>query len=347
MASSSITGKEVENRDELISLDEEEVEVLRIPTGRAEEVAIDTRWCLVGKLLTGRVSDFNVFQNMMAFLWKPGMGMYVKELNPNLFLFQFYHEIDIQLVIDGSPWTYDWKPFIFTRLKEGDNPRLVEINHLDMWVQLHNLQPGNMTLSVVTTLGNFIGTFIESDPNNFVGVWRDFLRVRVRINVIKPIKRRMKVSTDNASWYWANFKYEKLPTFCFICGIIGHSERFCPRLFLKPLHLQEKPYTLELRASLQRRHSTFGAQWLRRPYKEDIRGVNEEDMTLHVNNNGIFFYSTITTIIDSKRRRPDSSEEGNVGPQGKAYSGNTDDMEQDMVGLPKKGFWRVLVSRPA
>uniref|UniRef100_A0A803PIN7 Reverse transcriptase domain-containing protein n=1 Tax=Cannabis sativa TaxID=3483 RepID=A0A803PIN7_CANSA len=391
MASSSITGKEVENRDELISLDEEEVEVLRIPTGRAEEVAIDTRWCLVGKLLTGRVSDFNVFQNMMAFLWQPGMGMYVKELNPNLFLFQFYHEIDIQLVIDGSPWTYDRKPFIFTRLKEGDNPRLVEINHLDMWVQLHNLQPGNMTLSVMTALGNFIGTFIESDPNNFVGVWRDFLRVRVRINVIKPIKRRMKVSTDNASWYWANFKYEKLPTFCFICGIIGHSERFCPRLLLKPLHLQEKPYTLELRACLQRRHSTFGAQWLRsgavvrddtrqgsivnnseqgvnlipmnpeqlggsasqnhgydtnpidllndrRPYKEDIRGVNEEDMTLHVNNNGIFFYSTIITIIDSKRRRPDSSEEGNVGPQGKAYSGNTDDMEQDMVGLPKNGL---------
>ncbi|XP_060963951.1 uncharacterized protein LOC133033270 [Cannabis sativa] len=201
-------------------------------------------------------------ENMMAFLWQPGMGMYVKELNPNLFLFQFYHEVDIQRVIDGSPWTYDRKPFIFTRLKEGDNPRLVKINHVDMWVQLHDLQTGNMTLSVVTALENFIGTFLESDPNNFLGVWRDCLRIRVRINVEKPIKRRMKISIDDSSWYWVNFKYERLPTFCFICGIIGHTERFCPRLFLKPLHLQEKPYTLELRASSQRRQTTFGAQWL-------------------------------------------------------------------------------------
>ncbi|XP_060959153.1 uncharacterized protein LOC133030431 [Cannabis sativa] len=386
----NFTERDMENNGDLISIDEEEVEVLRLPTSRAEEVAIDTRWCLVGKLLTGRVSDFNVFQNMMAFLWQPGMGMYVKELNPNLFLFQFYHEIDIQRVIDGSPWTYDRKPFIFTRLKEGDNPRLVEINQMDMWVQLHNLQPGNMTLSVITALGNFIGTFIESDPNNFVGVWRDFLRIRVRINVDKPIKRRMKVSSDISSWYWANFKYEKLPTFCFICGIIGHSERFCPRLFLKPLHLQQKPYNLELRASLQRRHSTFGAQWLRsgvvvreeprqtftggsseqginlipissehsgglerringidinhidvhnerRAGREDFREVNEEDMTLHVNNNGNFFDSTITTIIDSKRRRPDSSGGSIVGPRNKEDSRIVDEMDQDMVGFLKNG----------
>ncbi|KAF4402784.1 hypothetical protein G4B88_010236 [Cannabis sativa] len=263
MASSSADGRNMMPVNEQLYLEEEEVEALRVPVAREEEVAIDTRWCLVGKLLTGRVSDFNVFQNMMAFLWQPGMEMYVKELNPNLFLFQFYHEIDIQRVIEGSPWTYDRKPFIFTRLKEGDNPRLVGINHLDMWIQLHDLQSGNQTLSVVTALGNYIGQFLESDQNNFVGVWREYLRVRVRIDVRKPIKRRRKIITEHSSWYWVNFKYEKLPTFCFICGIIGHAERFCPRLFEKPLHLHDKPYGLELRAPNQRRQSSFWAQWLR------------------------------------------------------------------------------------
>ncbi|KAM6570884.1 hypothetical protein CsatA_014964 [Cannabis sativa] len=363
MASSSSEGRVLEVEKETIPLEEEETEVLRLPGSSTEEVAIDTRWCLVGKLLTGRVSDFNVFQNMMAFLWQPGMGMYVKELNPNLFLIQFHHEIDIQRVIDGSPWTYDRKPFIFTRLKEGDNPRLVEINNLDMWVQIHNLQTGNMTLSVVMALGNYIGTFIESDPNNFVGIWRDYLRVRVRINVDKPIKRRMKISIDNLSWYWTNFKYEKIPTFCFICGIIGHSEKFCPRLFLKPLHLHEKPYSLEQKATTQRRQSTFGAQWLRsgaavresqgssteqgvnlvprnventgeligknqghdmfkdslpnagRNHSKGTQGINEEDLTLNVNSNVNFFDSTITTMVDSKRRRPDSTLGNFVGPR--------------------------------
>lgn len=45
-----------------------------------------------------------------------------------------------------------------------------------------------------------------------------------------------KVGHDEA---WVNFKYEKLPNFCFFCGVIGHAEKFClkfpdkkmPRLF--------------------------------------------------------------------------------------------------------------------
>ncbi|KAF4383562.1 hypothetical protein F8388_014062 [Cannabis sativa] len=42
------------------------------------------------------------------------------------------------------------------------------------------------------------------------------------------------------------------------------------------------------------------------------QGIIEEDLTLNVNSNGNFFDSTITTMIDSKRRRPDSTL-GNFG----------------------------------
>uniref|UniRef100_A0A803PA49 Uncharacterized protein n=1 Tax=Cannabis sativa TaxID=3483 RepID=A0A803PA49_CANSA len=35
-------------------------------------------------------------QHTMAALWQPGKGMFVKELQTNLYLFQFYHEADIQ-----------------------------------------------------------------------------------------------------------------------------------------------------------------------------------------------------------------------------------------------------------
>uniref|UniRef100_A0A803PGL7 Endonuclease/exonuclease/phosphatase domain-containing protein n=1 Tax=Cannabis sativa TaxID=3483 RepID=A0A803PGL7_CANSA len=75
MASSSADGRNMAPINEQLYLEEEEAEVLRVPVAREEEVAIDTRWCLVGKLLTGRVSGFNVFQNMMTFLWQPGMGI--------------------------------------------------------------------------------------------------------------------------------------------------------------------------------------------------------------------------------------------------------------------------------
>uniref|UniRef100_A0A803QNH4 Zinc knuckle CX2CX4HX4C domain-containing protein n=1 Tax=Cannabis sativa TaxID=3483 RepID=A0A803QNH4_CANSA len=59
------------------------------------------------------------------------------------------------------------------------------------------------------------------------------------------------------------FKYEDLPTFYFICGVLRHSERFIERLFETPLHLIDKPYGLELKALPRRRHYNMGAQWLR------------------------------------------------------------------------------------
>lgn len=48
----------------------------------------------------GRV-DFPAMQQTLAALWKPGMGVYINELETNLFLFQFYHEVDIKRVMEG------------------------------------------------------------------------------------------------------------------------------------------------------------------------------------------------------------------------------------------------------
>lgn len=100
------------------------------------------------------------------------------------------------------------------------------INNLKIWVQLHGMETGFMSQRVVTDVGNYIGTFVESDANNFVGVWREFLRVRVSIALDKPLRRRMKLKITESNCCWVNFKYEGIPTFCFICGMIGHSDKF-------------------------------------------------------------------------------------------------------------------------
>lgn len=41
----------------------------------------------------------------------------------------------------------------------------------------------------------------------------------------------MKIKKAADDWYWISFKYEDVTLFCFICGVMGHSEKFCGRLF--------------------------------------------------------------------------------------------------------------------
>uniref|UniRef100_A0A803PQB4 Endonuclease/exonuclease/phosphatase n=1 Tax=Cannabis sativa TaxID=3483 RepID=A0A803PQB4_CANSA len=123
----------------------------------------------------------------------------------------------------------------------------------DLW------KPGRvrfLNYEVAKDVGNYVGKFLDSDPNNFTGVWREFLRIHVTLSLDCPLKRRMKFKKRDGSSFYAIFWYENVPTFCFLCGLMGHSERFCPRHFDTPDHLIVKTYNLHVKAA-PRRHQNF------------------------------------------------------------------------------------------
>lgn len=154
---------------------------------------IDAKLCLVGRFLVEGVVDFGAMKQTMAALWRPGKCVYIREVDSNLYLFQFYHELDVKRVVEGSPWSFNRKALIIARMKEGDVPRSICLNKLDLWVQVHDLRVGFMMERILKEIGNYIGVFIESCPKNFVGIWKEYLRVRVAIDVTLPLKRRMKI----------------------------------------------------------------------------------------------------------------------------------------------------------
>lgn len=133
--------------------------------------------------------------------------------------------------MEGSPWTFNRALLVSERLQAGVNPTDIKLNHLDICVQVHDLQTGFRFQRFIKDIGNYIGMFIQNDANNFTGVWKEFYRVHVRIDIEKPLRRKMKLKKKGGEWVWVNFKYEHAPTFCFICGTIGHLECFCPELF--------------------------------------------------------------------------------------------------------------------
>lgn len=102
---------------------------------------------------------------------------------------------------------------------------------------------------------------MASDPNNFIGVWKDYMHIRITIDVTLPIKKRIKIRRDDSNWFWVNFKYEKLNTFCFVCSITGHAEKFYQKIFETSLDLIEKPYGLSLRAASTKKSYYIDAQW--------------------------------------------------------------------------------------
>ena len=155
------------------------------------EGKIDCRFCLVGRFLTDKVINFQAMKNTMAGLWRPGKGIYIRDLSPTLFLFQFFHEVNIRRVFESGPWTFDQHILIVKQLDELKQPQNVPLYHTSFWIQVYNLPVGFLYEKVLQNIGNYIGEFQTSDENNLLGVWRNYMRIRVSIDVRKPLKRCM------------------------------------------------------------------------------------------------------------------------------------------------------------
>ncbi|XWS46796.1 hypothetical protein CRYUN_Cryun14cG0099000 [Craigia yunnanensis] len=175
----------------------------------------------------------------------------------------FFHEIDMDWVLKGGPWTFNQHLLITSSVQVKDNPTQIPLFLSEFWIQEYNLPCGFMSKKVGKEIEKFIGVCIEADANNFGDIWRNFMCIRVTIDVRKPLKKRMRIKKLGGEWAWINFKYEMMPTFCFYCGIIAHSERFCEKFFDCKEKQMELPCGTWLRAPNRRGTNQIGEHWLR------------------------------------------------------------------------------------
>ncbi|MFQ6627573.1 hypothetical protein Gotur_006201 [Gossypium turneri] len=222
----------------------------------------DHQLCLVGRCLTDSVVHFPSLHNTMADLWHPIGGICITEIGEKRYLFQFFHELDIERVVAGIPWFFNNHLIILQRVPIGVNPVVMELNHTEFWIQVHDLPPGLMSVSMAKQLGDFCGKFLEYDTSiPSLGI-QNYLRIRVCLNVAAPLKRKKKVLIGKSMVVYARFKYEKLSLFCFICGKLGHGESYCPlRLSIDPSKIVFG-WDLSIRA-VARNRSRVVSRWLR------------------------------------------------------------------------------------
>jgi hypothetical protein len=77
-------------------------------------------------------------------------------------------------------------------------------------------------------LASSIGYIERVDVDNKGRAWDDFLRVRASIKVQEPLLRCVSVfSQKRHTTDVYQVMYDKLPLFCFACGMIGHSSLTC------------------------------------------------------------------------------------------------------------------------
>lgn len=101
-------------------------------------------------------------------------------------------------------------------------------------------------------LGNFAREFIQYDPKNSYDLYKSFMRIRLRVDVRKPLKRGEKIRQANSVISQVQFKYEKLTVFCFFCGMLGHVDAACEKGFELEDDNGERGWSVDLHAERRR-----------------------------------------------------------------------------------------------
>jgi hypothetical protein len=186
-------------------------------------------WAFVGMVLAPNPLHISTIRSALCPTWGNPKGLQIRTMGKNRFLAEFATEADLTRVKEGSPWTVGTHAVILSDFDPSLGSSDYRFEKLCLWVRILNLPFGLMNDNRGKQLAGRVGEVGKMDVDNQGRAWGDYLRFRATVNISEPLLRCVSVfSQKRQQLDHFSIMYERLPTFCFSCGWLGHSSIACP-----------------------------------------------------------------------------------------------------------------------
>ncbi|XP_057723891.1 uncharacterized protein At4g02000-like [Arachis stenosperma] len=197
------------------------------------------------------------------------------ELAPQIYQFFFQNETDLTRVLQSSPWLFHNEWLLLSRWIRNFNVNTPAFNSVELKLQLWNLLEHCKTTTLGTKIAERLGKVKECKMFTAKPGRSSFLKATIRMDILKPIKSGVFMGNKINGRTWIKFCYERLPTFCYYCGLIGHNENNCAQADLKdPNQPDKKEFGPWIRAN------TIGSIVEHRETEEDFQGDGRFDQKI-------------------------------------------------------------------
>ncbi|KAI9197893.1 hypothetical protein LWI28_006215 [Acer negundo] len=188
----------------------------------------DVKHCLVGKVLSGKRVNREAFKRVIEQLWSSLGKVEIESIGDNIFMF-FFPNLEVRsMVWSRGPWHFDHCLIVLEKPMGSSDISKLPFTMVEIWMQIHNLPLMCMNRKMAKYLAEQVGSVVELLVDSRE-CWGRFIRVKVRMDISKPLKRCVWLNVDDTGEViTAILLYERLPEFCYACGIIGHGLRDCP-----------------------------------------------------------------------------------------------------------------------
>ncbi|XBJ26650.1 hypothetical protein VPH35_004026 [Triticum aestivum] len=181
---------------------------------------------VIGKVLSPSTLQLQTIMGAMKPASGNPKGLRARMVGDNVFIVDFMTEADKERALDGTPWLVGRHAVLLKEFEKNLRPLDVRFESMHIWVRIINILFKWMNKKKGWKVAGLAGKVDKLDVDEFGDAAGKYLRARVEIPIEKPLKRYITIETSEGDEYY-DLQYEKLPFFCFSCGIMGHSELEC------------------------------------------------------------------------------------------------------------------------
>jgi hypothetical protein len=187
------------------------------------------KWAAVGKVLSTRKLVIGALERAMQRAWGLHRAAQFRDIGDNRFVVRFGSEGDWNHAVHNGPWQFDFSAVLMEDYDGKVRPSDMNFDRMAIWIRVFDLPLDMMNKVYGKLIGNWVGKYLSVDVDDEGLAWGEELRIRVEIQINKPLIRgvNLKESDEDKEGKWFNIKYEKIPHFCFECGMLFHFEGGC------------------------------------------------------------------------------------------------------------------------
>ncbi|KAL3718411.1 hypothetical protein ACJRO7_003537 [Eucalyptus globulus] len=192
-----------------------------IPPEKIEEC----RLSLIGQLYQNPKVNIQAFQNTMRRVWKMD-NVEISPIAQGIFEFRFWSETDRDRVLQQGPWSFA-NHLLLLNLWEPNIPlACYNFKTCEFWVHIHGLPIEWISERVIAKVAGEIGNVSEVKIESKGYTSYKIGKARVKLDISNPLISG-SIFSNRGKKLWLDFRYERLPHYCYSCGRMGHYSQYC------------------------------------------------------------------------------------------------------------------------
>ncbi|KAL0910886.1 hypothetical protein M5K25_018983 [Dendrobium thyrsiflorum] len=216
--------------------------------------------------------------------WKRFGQFHFTTLGEGWYLCSFKTMEAMEEVMSGGPWFINNHIIGLERWTVDFSSSSLNGLSSPVWIRLPNLPLQCWDEENVALIASMVGVPLLLDGHMFLWGRREFARVCVRIDLDKPLPLGVWVD-GMAGRFFQKVEYERIPSLCFNCGMVGHEKDSCTNKISLAKDTTNSSIDINVRDQAAKRQS-LGAQsygpWLhaksirRVPLKKSLSKVSDK-----------------------------------------------------------------------